>query len=209
MNRRDLFKGTLAGAAALAVGGSEPVVGATERVATEGAKAATPASAAEIYKLLGFAPMTGEDPLKMWSRLRETQHWLPDDSYARLVWRMPDGGPEITYEWARTDRAEVLCRITHSSPATFVAGLRFLDSNPPALAVVYSQSTDRTFVRGRSRMPGTRDGMRWVLSLSAAVEEGTGIGTGSYHGILRDVRTLYLCGRQGQTYETLEKGTRE
>ena len=38
MNRRDLFKGTLAGAAALAVGGSEPVVSATERMAAEGRK---------------------------------------------------------------------------------------------------------------------------------------------------------------------------
>lgn len=278
MNRRDLFKGTLAGAAALAVGGSEPVVSATERVAAEGAKAAAPANPAEIYKLLGFATMTGEDPLKMWARLRETQHWLagplspdawagqvfiadhvdifafrflsipafwmagyqtgnraafaaerfpkwfekwpawwrfvgpraPDDSYARLVWQMPDGGPEVTYEWARTDKAEVVCRITQSSPAdVLLQGYVPWDSNPPALAVMYSQSPNRTFLRGRSWMPGTRDGMRWVLALSAPVEESTGIGTGSYNGLLRDVKTLYLCGRQGQTYEALEKATGE
>ena len=131
----------------------------------------------EIYRLLGFATMSGEDPLKLWQRLKKTQNWrvgplspdswsgsvfvaddrdifafrtlsLPDswlkdspsanraeycakhfdkwwsgwagteqlgtagipgwwkfvgpkawdNSYARLVWQMPNGGPEVTYE---------------------------------------------------------------------------------------------------------------
>ena len=133
----------------------------------------------EICRLLGFATMTGEDPLNLWQRLNNTQTWrvgplspdswsgsvfvaddrdifgfrtlsLPeawlkdspsanqaqycanhfagwwsswggvqrpgtagtphwwksvgpkawDNSYARLVWQMPEGGPEVTYEWA-------------------------------------------------------------------------------------------------------------
>jgi hypothetical protein len=24
-----------------------------------------------------------------------------DNSYARLIWQMPDAGPEVTYEWSR------------------------------------------------------------------------------------------------------------
>jgi hypothetical protein len=40
----------------------------------------------------------------------------PDDAYALLVWQMLGGGPEVTSEWARTDKPEVICRITHSSP---------------------------------------------------------------------------------------------
>jgi hypothetical protein len=30
----------------------------------------------EIYELLGFATMTGEDPRRMWARLAETKEWL-------------------------------------------------------------------------------------------------------------------------------------
>ena len=41
----------------------------------------------------------------------------PDNSYARLVWQMPEGGPEVTYEWAQTGKAEIVCRITNSNPA--------------------------------------------------------------------------------------------
>jgi hypothetical protein len=29
----------------------------------------------EIYRLLGFATMSGEDPLKLWQRLEETHQW--------------------------------------------------------------------------------------------------------------------------------------
>jgi len=276
VNRRDLFKATLAGAATLALEGSA-VSNASEPVATSATiKAVASLSAAEIYKLLGFATMTGEDPLKMWARLRETQQWLagplspdgwagqafiadhadifafrfvcipafwmasyqtgnrvefaaerfskwfenwptwwrlvgpraPDDSYARLVWQMPEGGPEVTYEWARTDKAEVVCRITQSSPSDIVIQSYVpWNKDQPEFAVMYSQSPDRRFLRGRAWTPGTRDGMRWVLATNLPVEEATGIGTGLYHALLRDVKTLYLCGRQGQTYEGLEKAT--
>jgi hypothetical protein len=252
------------------------VLSAAQRAATEGAKTAVPANAAEIHKLLGFATMTGEDPLTMWARLKETQQWLagplspdawagqvfiadhadifafrflsipafwmadyktgnraafaaerfpkwfekwpswwkivgpraPDDSYARLVWQMPDGGPEVTYEWARTGKQEIVCRITHSSPADVLLHTYIpWGTAPPAFANVYSESKDKNFLRGRSFVPGTRDGMRWTLALSEPVEESTGVGMVSYHGLVRNVKTLYLCGRQGQTYEALEAAT--
>jgi hypothetical protein len=272
VNRRDWFKSTLAGAAALTVRKSERGMGAIGRAATERGSAA-PANAAQIHNLLGFATMTGEDPLKMWARLQETQQWLagplspdswagqvfiadhadifafrflsipdpwmagaepgkradfaarqfsewfakwptwwrsvgpraPDDSYARLVWQMPDGGAEVTYEWARTGPSEVVCRIGQSTPADILLqGYVPWGNAPPAFAVLYSESPDRKCLRGRSWVPGTRDGMRWVLAMSAPVEDSTGIGTISYCGLARNVKTLYLCGRQGQTYEALE-----
>ena len=122
--------------------------------------------------------MTGEDPLKVWQRLRSTKQWrvgplapdawsgcvfvaddadifafrtlslpqawlhgspqgnraeycgkqfeawfskwaewwkqvgpkAPDNTWARLVWQMPEGGPEVTYEWAHTAKNEVVGR---------------------------------------------------------------------------------------------------
>lgn len=163
----------------------------------------------EIYELLGFATMTGEDPLRMWTRLRETSTWLVgplapdswpgqvfiadhedifafrflsipaawmkghesgnraaycakqlkndwwrnwpswwrvvgpkawDDSYARLIWQMPDGGPEVTYEWARTAKNEVVCRITNSEASDLVLqGYIPWDNQAPRHAVLYSE----------------------------------------------------------------------
>ena len=29
-----------------------------------------------VYRLLGYATMSGESPLKLWSRLRDTREWL-------------------------------------------------------------------------------------------------------------------------------------
>lgn len=72
---------------------------------------------------------------------------------------------------------------------------------------MYSQSEDHRFLRGRAWTPGTRNGMRWVLATSVRPDESTEIGTGLYHALLRDVKTLYLCGRQGQTYDALERAT--
>jgi len=60
-NRRQFFR-----YAALAAGG-----GSLARWA-----AAADTSPAEIYRLLGFATMTGENPLKLWARLRNTRQWL-------------------------------------------------------------------------------------------------------------------------------------
>jgi hypothetical protein len=165
----------------------------------------------EIYRLLGFATMSGEDPLKLWQRLKNTQQWrvgplspdswsgsvfvaddadifafrtlsLPDawvkdappakhaeycaqhfdgwwsgwagkeqpgthgipgwwkfvgpkawdNSYARLVWQMPEEGPEVTYEWAQTGKNEVVGRLTHSQAAPMVLqGYIPWDSAPP------------------------------------------------------------------------------
>ena len=61
-NRRQFFRD----AALVAAGGS---------LARWAAAAET--SPAEIYRLLGFATMTGEDPLKLWARLRKTANGWP------------------------------------------------------------------------------------------------------------------------------------
>jgi hypothetical protein len=121
---------------------------------------------------------------------------------------MPEGGPEVTYEWAKTSPSEIVCRITHSAPAdVLLQGYVPWGNLPPNFAVLYSESQGGNFLRGHSWVPGTRDGMRWVLAMSIPVEESTGIGTISYFGLARSVKTLYLCGRQGQTYEELEEAT--
>jgi Glycosyl hydrolase family 63 C-terminal domain len=274
MKRRDWFKSTFAGAMALA--GRGPASASPQSAAQTPVAAPTAAGLPhnpEIYKLLGFATMTGEAPATLWARLKETREWLagplapdawagqvfiadhadifafrflsipaywlrdyqsgsrpafaaerfakwfanwpawwrtvgpkaPDNSYARLVWQMPDGGPEVTYEWAQTGKSEIVCRIQNSAPADMLLQAYVpWDNAPPAYAVLYSESPDRRFLRGRSWVPGTRDGMRWVLALSQAVDDSVGIGTGSYHACIRNVKTLYLCGRQGQAYEELE-----
>jgi hypothetical protein len=241
----------------------------------------------EIYRLLGFATMSGEDPLKLWQRLKNTQNWrvgplspdswsgsvfvaddadifafrtlpLPDawlkdskaanraeycakhfdgwwsgwagveqpgtagipgwwkfvgpkawdNSYARLVWQMPDGGPEVTYEWAQTEKNEVVGRLAHSPPAALVLqGYIPWDSAPPEFSVLYSEGPERRFLRGRSWIPGTRDGMRWVLALSVAPDEVAGTGAVRWHGYFHRIEKLYFCGRQGQSYEPLEAAT--
>ena len=251
---------------------------ATSAAAANGpATAATELAPQEIYRLLGFATMTGEDPLKMWRRLGETKVWrvgplspdawsgsvfiaddadifafrtlslpeawlrdlkqdsraencgrqfeswfgkwpewwrkvgpkAPDNSWAHLVWQMPEGGPEVTYEWAETDRNEVVGRITHSQPADMVMqGYVPWDNAAPKFSVLYSEGPERRFLRGRSWVPGTRDGMRWVLALSAAPDDVSGTGEVRWHGYFRRLEKLYFCGRQGQTYEAIEKKTR-
>lgn len=270
MNRRDWFKSTVLGAATVA----RAEMGAPD-VAT--AQETQEVDEAEIYKLLGFATMTGESPLTMWARLRKTKEWLagplspdawcgqvfiadnadifafrflslpsvwlkdhasgnraayggqqfsnwfskwpgwwrtigpkaPDDSYARLIWQMPDDGPQVTYEWARTGANEVVCRITNSASSDMLLqGYVPWDSHPPDFSVLYSESADRNSLRGRSWVPGTRDGMRWVLALSEPVHETAGTGTTKWNGYIPQVKTLYLCGKQGQTYEQLEQETR-
>jgi glycogen debranching enzyme len=271
MNRRSWLRAT---AAALSV--------ANEAALAEAETAPLPLPAslppggdekALIYRLLGFATMTGEDPLRMWARLKETKTWLagplspdcwcgqtfiadhidifafrflsipaawmavahsdnraayaaanlprwladwpawwrtvgpkaPDDSYARLIWQMPDGGPEVTYEWARTGKNEIVGRVTNSVPSDLVLQAYVpWDGDPPEFSVLYSTSSDRTFLRGRSWIPGTRDGMRWILALSAPIEESVGVGTARWHGYLRQINSLYFCAKQGQTYSTLE-----
>jgi hypothetical protein len=231
----------------------------------------------EIYELLGFATMTGEDPRRMWARLAETKEWLAgplapdswagqvfiadhedifafrfmsipaawmkghesgsraaycakqlknnwwrgwpewwrivgpkawDDSYARLIWQMPDGGPEVTYEWARTAKNEVVCRIRNSEASDVVLqGYIPWDNRAPRHAVLYSEGEGRRFLRGRSWVPGTRDGMRWVLAMSAPADDVAGTGECTWHGYLRGVKTLYLSGKQGQRYGPLEEAT--
>jgi len=238
--------------------------------------AAADTSPAEIYRLLGFATMTGEDPLKLWARLHNTRKWLvgplspdawsgqvfiadhtdifafrflslpdvwlrdaeagkraeycgkhfaewfrgwpkwwktvgpkaSDNSYARLVWQMPDGGPEVTYEWAQTAPCESVCRISHSRPAGMVIeGYVPWDSQPPRFSVLYAASPDSRFLHGRSWAPGTRDGLRWVLATSQPPAEISGTGDVRCHGYYTEVSTLYLCARQGQSYGPLERAT--
>ena len=79
MNRRNWLKTT---AAALSVG--------TETAQQAGAGVSSPARSENdavdavassvdkefIYRLLGFNTMTGEDPLRMWARLKNTETWL-------------------------------------------------------------------------------------------------------------------------------------
>ena len=289
MNRRDFFRNSmLAGLAAklpdlpaLSVAGapSKPAVRDVSAVAGE------QLSKAEIYRLLGFATMTGEDPLKMWARLKDTKEWLagplapdgwagqvfiadhvdifafrflslpspwikphvgstakycadnfgewmhgwpswwvdvgpkkPDSGYARLVWQMPENGPLVTYEWALTGRNQVVCRITNSTQADMVLEAYIpWDTQPPKLSVLYSDAQEKRFLRGRSWVPGTRDGMRWVMAWNTPPEETT-YGPISpthnstdckWHGYFKSVKTLYLCAQQGQSYEPLENSTTE
>jgi Trehalase len=280
MNRRQWFRNSFIGATALtqARAGEQSASDHKDPQNAGQAPVGPELAPAEIYKLLGFATMSGEDPLKLWNRLRNTSEWLvgplspdawsgqvfiadhadifafrmlplpafwtteyqsgnladfcasrfpkwfenwpawwrtvgpkaPDNSYARLVWQMPDGGPQVTYEWAQTDRQEVVARITQSSPADILLqGYVPWDHNPPRYAVLYSESSDRRFLRGRSWIPGTRDGMRWVVALSEPVDVSTGVGTGAWSGVLRHVSRLHLCGRQGQSYSSLEASTTE
>ena len=280
MNRREWLKTNLVGAGALNRAGAGEVRGSNliDSQSADSISQRMELEPAEIYKLLGFATMSGEDPLKLWSRLRNTSEWLagplspdawsgqvfiadhvdifafrllpvpafweteyesgnlaefcagkfanwyknwpawwrkvgpkaPDNSYARLVWQMPDGGPQVTYEWAQTDRQEIVGRLTQSSPADIVLqGYVPWDHNPPNYAVLYSESSDRRFLRGRCWIPGTRDGMRWVLALSEVIDSSIGVGTGSWTGVLRHLTTLHFCGRQGQVYDPLEARTRD
>ncbi|HZP01761.1 MAG TPA: trehalase family glycosidase [Terriglobia bacterium] len=283
LTRRNFMKATGV-AASVACGRELSGAGPNEaspRAAVEslihGAQAGTPASREEIYRLLGFATMSGEDPLKMWDRLRDTGVWrvgplspdswsgcvfiaddadifgfrtvslpaawmkgyqqgnraeycgkqleqwfakwpewwrrvgpkAPDNSWARLVWQMPEGGPEVTYDWAQTDKNEVVGRLTHSQPADLVVEAYIpWDSAPPKFSALYAEGPERRTLRGRSWVPGTRDGMRWVLALSIPPNEVSGTGAVRWHGYFHQVKTLYFCGRQGQSYEPLEEKTR-
>src|SRR5260370_14728434 len=267
MNRRDWLKSALVGTAGLTVAKAQPPgTTPTEPDSVEPIESAAPQNIEEIHRLLGFATRTGEDPLTLWARLRETREWLvgplspdgwagqafvadhadifafrflslpaawtqgvglgklavlarqhlatwfakwsawwrqvgpraPDDSYARLGWQMPGGGPEVTYEWARQAPSEDACRITNSLPSDVL--LEAYVPWDPAFAVLYSDSPDRKFLRGRPWVPGTRDGMRWVLATSSPIEESMVIGTAPYYGLIRGVHKLYLCVPQGQTY---------
>jgi PAS domain-containing protein len=276
LNRRELLRTTLAGAA----GVSLDVEAQESKAAASKSRTKLPPGAAitnaEIYKLLGYATMTGEDPLRMWARLQATREWLVgplspdawagqvfiadhadifafrflplpsewmkgvkadrrlayavtnfeqwfrnwrdwwrtvgprayDDSYARLIWQMPDGGPEVTYEWARTDANEVVCRITSSTAADLIIqAYAPWDSAPPRFSSLYTTSNGNRFLRGRSWVPGTRDGMRWVLASSEAAVETAGTGATRWNGYYPGVKKLYLCGRQGQSYAPLENAT--
>ncbi len=274
MNRRAWLKKTIAATSLSAVSQAAPNPVAS---ADDASLPVAEMPAAKIYRLLGFATMTGESPLTMWARLQNTKVWLagplspdswcgqvfiadnadifafrflslpaawmkdheygnraaycgqqfpqwfskwpgwwrtigpkaPDDSYARLIWQMPDAGPQVTYEWARVDSNEVVCRITNSVPSDLLLqGYVPWDSRPPELSVLYSESADRNFLRGRSWIPGTRDGMRWVLALSEPIQETDGTGKTKWNGYIPQVKTFYLCGKQGQTYELLEQETR-
>ena len=205
---------------------------------------------ADVYRLLGYATMSGESPLKLWEHIRDTQDWLVgplspdawagqvfvadhadifafrflpvpaawtkestaghraeycagkyadwfknwpgwwkvvgpkawDNSYARLVWQMPDGGPEVTYEWAQVGPQTVVGRITQSSPCDLVIegySPWMLPASPRF--AIYTDGPERRSLHGRSWLPGTRDGMRWVLALSAPAQETTGNGGVQWH----------------------------
>jgi hypothetical protein len=84
-----------------------------------------------------------------------------------------------------------------------------MDSAPPQFSVIYSEGPGRRFLQGRSWIPGTRDGMRWVLNLalSMAPDEVDGTGAVRWHGLFHKIEKLYFCGRQGQSYGPLEKAT--
>ena len=121
---------------------------------------------------------------------------------------MPDGGPEVVYEWARTASNEVVCRITRSAAADLILqGYMPWTSDPPKHSVLYAEGPRQRFLRGRSWVPHTRDGMRWSLALSNSPEEVMGDGSGVWYGYIPQAKTLYLAGRQGQRYEEIEAAT--
>ena len=282
MNRRDLIKQTFAVVAGSKFPAKAHFSNSQTGMEPDGIASAEPGKE-EIYKLLGFTTMTGEDPLKMWARLKNTRQWLAgplspdswsgqvfiaddadifafrfltipaiwmsqddrkgnraqfcggkfedwfgghfyssgwpkwwrvigprawDDSYAALVWQMPDGGPEVTYEWARTASNEVVCRITQSAPTDLLVQAYVpWDSAPPKFANIYSGAPNTRFLRGRTWVPGTRDGLRWVLATNLSPVEVSGVGTGRFHAFYPEVEKLYVCGRQGQQFEPLEEAT--
>jgi len=73
MNRRDWLKNSIltASLAGAGIENSPPAI-------LEGSEAAAnqELEKAQIYKLLGFATMTGEDPVRLWARLQATREWL-------------------------------------------------------------------------------------------------------------------------------------
>ncbi|MCX6926713.1 MAG: hypothetical protein NT154_26440 [Verrucomicrobia bacterium] len=142
-----------------------------------------------------------------WWKVVGPKAW--DNSYARLVWQMPDGGPEVTYEWAQVGTQTVVGRITQSNPCDLVIegySPWVLPASPRF--AIYADGPERRSLHGRSWLPGTRDGMRWVLAVSAPAQETTGNGGVLWHGFYPQVKTLYFAARQGQTYEQLEPATR-
>jgi hypothetical protein len=232
--------------------------------------------ATEVYRLIGYATMTPESPLELWSHLHETKEWLVgplspdgwagqvfvadhadifafrflpvpaawtrdcpagqraalcekeyarwfknwpgwwkvvgpkawDNSYARLIWQMPDGGPEVTYEWAQTGPQEVVGRITQSRPCDLaIQGYSPWSEPARGRFALYTDGPDRRFLRGRSWVPGTRNGMRWSLAVSTPAAETIGNGGPLWHGVYSQVKTLHFAARQGQTYEPLEVAT--
>ena len=115
---------------------------------------------------------------------------------------------KVTYEWARTGANEIVCKITNSVSSNMaIHGYIPWDHNPPNFSVLDPESPDKRFLRGRSWIPETRDGMRWVLALSKPYEQSVGTATGNWIAFLSNVESLYLCGKQGQTYEELERQT--
>jgi len=302
MNRRDFFRGSMLASLAAKMPGLAALNAAKVAGAAKAPEAAAgePANKAEIFRLLGFATMTGEDPLKMWARLKNTREWLagplapdgwagqafiadhadifgfrflslptawlkpqsgslvqycaenfsdwmrpwapsgwetwwadvgpnaPDRSYSRLVWQMPDGGPRVTYEWARTAANQVVCRISNSFPSAMAIEAYIpWDSEAPKFNLIYSDAPEKRYLRGRSWVPGTRNGMRWVMAWSTPPEDTTFgpsvsmIGPSSqlsakpkpvdskcrWHGYFKEIETLYLCAEQGQSYAPLEAST--
>ena len=245
----------------------------------------------KIYAQLGFATMTGEDPLRMWTRLRPTERWIcgplaadgslgqafiadhadifafrftplapqwmvdfvpgkirkarysgerfddwckntsewwtrpgpfaPDGSYGSIHAQVPAGGPLVTYEWARTGQNEIVCKISQSV-ATEIVIQAYVpwETDPSRFNVLYSDSVGRRAVRGRSFIPGTQDGHRFVLAFSERLEETNNrplapdfltpatpdksLANCKWHGLIAPVSTLYLCARQGDDYESLE-----
>lgn len=111
MNRRDLFKAAFAGATSLAID-SSVIPSSPQAVATAEPTEIVPKSTAEIYQLLGFATMTGEDPLKMWARLRETKQWLAGPL-------APDGWAGQTFI---ADHVDIFAFRSLCIPAIWMAG---------------------------------------------------------------------------------------
>ena len=127
--------------------------------------------AANFEKWLGIGNWGGT-----WSRWwKKVGPKAPDSSYARLVWQMPDGGTEVTYEWARTAPNEIVGRIRNSAVSDLaIQAYMPWTMNSPQYAVLYSQAKGSRYLHGRSWIPGTRDGMRWVLACSQVASETAG-----------------------------------
>src|SRR6266576_5539687 len=112
MNRRDWLKSAIVGTAALASRKTRTSE-ATPTRSVEAVESATPQNIEEIHRLLGFATMTGEDPLTMWKRLRETREWL--------------AGPLAPDGWAGqvfiADHADIFAFRFLSLPESWMAGV--------------------------------------------------------------------------------------
>lgn len=165
---------------------------------------ATDAAGALKHCVANFEKWVKEGP-KWW---RRPGPMAPDRSYARTECAMPDGGPTVVFEWARTGKNQAVARVTLSDEADIVVQAYCPWSFGRVAHVnYYAQTKDQRGVRGLAYVPGTRDGMRWTLTTDATAEACTEAGNPQWYGLWRGKKKMYLVGQQGQRQEAIGAAT--